>query len=247
MSYLAGLGLPVLTIYNMEKAKGDGAVQTFAKDPMIQRDIEYFGANIDKVQSVDDLFSDYKLMSFVLTAVDLGTEVQLSGRAKRALSEPVDDGQALMNRLTDKRFKNAANLLQFGETGVDTLKKPETIAQLKELYVEMRYDDKLRSETPEVSNANYFAKNASKIESYYDILGDAQFREVVTKALGLPAELAYQTVEAQATALERRIKIEDLQKPEFVEKFTQRYLIMADQERQQATGNSQSWLLNLFV
>lgn len=247
MSSLAGFGLPALTVYKLEKAKGDNATESLARNANIQRDIEYFDENIGKVTSVDDLFADYKLMSFVLHAVDLGTEIQFSGRAKRALSEPMDDPDALMNRLTDKRFKNAARILELGENGVSTLKKPETIAELKELYVKMKYDDELRRTTPEVSYANYFEKNASGIESYYEILGDAQFREVVTKALGLPKEIAYQDIDAQAAAIERRLSLDDLKNPEFVEKFTQRYLILADQERQQQSFGAQSYLLNLFV
>ncbi|HEV7369220.1 DUF1217 domain-containing protein [Arenibaculum sp.] len=247
MSSLAGFGLPILTVYKLEKAKGDSASDTLAKNANIQRDIEYFSENVGKVNSVDDLFGDYKLMSFVLHAVDLGTEIQFSGRAKRALSERMDDPDALMNRLSDKRFKNAARVLELGETGVATLKKPETIAELKDLYVKMRYDDDLRRSTPEVSYAKYFEKNAGGIENYFDILGDAQFREVVTKALGLPKELAYQDIDAQAAAIERRLSLDDLKKPEFVEKLTQRFLIMADQERQQQGFGAQSYLLNLFV
>jgi hypothetical protein len=245
-SLLTGLGLPVLTLYKMEKAKGDNATTSFAKDPSVQREIAYFEEKVGKVQSVEDVFNDYRMMSFVLTATDLGQEIQYKGRAQRTLSERADNENALMNRLTDKRFKNAAGVLKFGETGVATLKSPETVAQLKDLYVKLRYDDQLRASTPEISNANYFAKNAGDIENYYEILGDAQFREVVTRALGLPAELAYQDVDAQAAAIERRLSLDDLKKPEFVEKFTERYLILAEQSRQGAY-NPNSYLLNLFA
>jgi hypothetical protein len=50
-------------------------------------------------------------------------------------------------------------------------------------------------------------------------------REVVTVALGIPKQIAFQPLQAQEKSISSRLDITKFQDPKFVENFVQRYLI----------------------
>jgi len=59
---------------------------------------------------------------------------------------------------------------------------------------------------------------------------------VVTTALGLPQQIAFQSLEAQENAITNRLDITKLKDPKFVEQFARRFLIV------NATNTSSSYL-----
>jgi len=77
-----------------------------------------------------------------------------------------------------------------------------------------------------------------------DILGDATFRTVVTTALGIPPQIAYQDIGAQEQAITSHLDIKKLQDPKFVEGLTQQYLVAMQQS---AASTSSSTGSNLFA
>jgi hypothetical protein len=78
-----------------------------------------------------------------------------------------------------------------------------------------------------LSNALTFRSEASTITSVDQILGDPVMRDVVTTALGLPLQIAFQPLEAQEKAVSSRLDITQFKDPKFVESFVQRYLLAA--------------------
>lgn len=59
------------------------------------------------------------------------------------------------------------------------------------------------------------------------ILGDPNLRTVITTALGIPEQIAFQSLPAQEKAITSQIDISKFKDPKFVESFTQRYLLAA--------------------
>ena len=59
----------------------------------------------------------------------------------------------------------------------------------------------------------------------YAVLGDPIIRRVVTGALGLPPEIAIQSVETQARAVRARLDITKLEDPKEVQRLAERYLM----------------------
>ncbi len=53
-------------------------------------------------------------------------------------------------------------------------------------------------------------------------------RTVVTTALGIPLQIAFQPLEAQEKAISTRLDITKFKDPKFVESFVQRYLLAAN-------------------
>jgi hypothetical protein len=101
-------------------------------------------------------------------------------------------------------------------------------------YAEVTWRQSLDATTPGLSNALIFRSEASSITSVDQILGDTVMRKVVTTALDIPEEIAFQPLEAQEKAISSRLDITKFQDPKFVDTFTQRYLVAAN------TGTSTS-------
>jgi len=66
-------------------------------------------------------------------------------------------------------------------------------------YAEVTWRNSLDAATPGLSNALTFRSEASTITSVDQILGDPVMRTVVTTALGVPEEIAFQDLTAQRT------------------------------------------------
>jgi hypothetical protein len=231
-------------LFKIAEQKKSTALESYARQPAVERELKYFKDKIGAVNSVDDLFRDRRLAAFILTSVGLGDDVNYVAKAKRVLSQQMGDKKSLMNVLQDPRYKSAAKILRLGEDGVATLKMPETTEKLAELYVMVRHEDDLQKQNGAVPLARYFNAKASSITSAYDILGDTRLRAMVLETLSLPRELAIQPVETQAATLERRLDLKKLQDPKFVDALVSRYLIGVDQK--QANAGARSPILGLF-
>ena len=97
----------------------------------------------------------------------------------------------------------------------------DAITKVMDFYVaEVRLDG-LDEQLPGLGTALLFKRTAASLE----VLGSALGREVVTTALGLPKEIALQSLVAQEKAINQRLNVVDLQNPEFVDRLAQRYLI----------------------
>jgi hypothetical protein len=83
------------------------------------------------------------------------------------------------------------------------------------------------SVTPGLSNALAFKAQASSITSVDQILGNMTLRTVVTIALGIPKQIAFQSLGAQEKAISTRLDVTKFQDPKFVDSFVQRYLVAA--------------------
>jgi hypothetical protein len=104
------------------------------------------------------------------------------------------------------------------------------VARLSDAYLKYQYRTGLDEQQPGLSDALYFLESAARVRSVYDILGDPVLRRVVSVALGLPREIAIQSVEAQGRAVTARLDIRSLTDPKAVRKLAERYLIAAAEE-----------------
>ena len=103
----------------------------------------------------------------------------------------------------------------------------DLFARVADAYAEVKWRHSLDAATPGLSNALTFRARAASVGSTLEILGDPVLREVVTVALGIPKQIAFQSIEAQQKAIDTRLDVAKLKDKGFVEKFAQRYLLEA--------------------
>jgi hypothetical protein len=127
--------------------------------------------------------------------------------------------------LADTRWLTLAKAYDFSSAGLASFKSPATIASISGLYATDTWETNQDSVTPGLSNALAFKATASTITSVDQILGDPTMRTVVTTALGIPEQIAFQDLNAQEQAISTRVDITKFKDPAFVNTFIQQYLI----------------------
>ncbi len=103
-------------------------------------------------------------------------------------------------------------------------------------YVSEKRLDNLDEQMPGLDSAILFKTLAPTLKTPIQILGSALGREVVTTALGIPKQIALQSLEAQSTAITKRLDVSKLQNPAFVDNLIQRYLIENNSSSNSSAG-----------
>src|SRR5262245_38182557 len=123
---LYGLGgsIPALGMFQrLAKTDESAAAAKYGNTAAVKKELDYVKAEIAKMKSPDDLYKNYRVMKFVLSAYGLDSEIQYIGRIKKVLESDLTDQKSLANSLRDARYRQLAAALNIKATGLDTLKK----------------------------------------------------------------------------------------------------------------------------
>ncbi len=215
---------------NLRRATAPGAeakgLEREEKDPVTIRALDQFRTAVGKATDLDKALSDPRILNVMLPALGLGDQVGFPGLVKRALlADPsVEKDRDLLASL-GSGFESANATLQLASKGLEGLKDPKTVEALVDGFVTYAYRSGLDEETAGLSDVLYFREKAAGVSDVYGILGDSVMRRVVTGALGLPPQIAIQSVETQGRAVTSRLDLDKLQDPKEVEKLVSRYLL----------------------
>jgi hypothetical protein len=213
-----------------------------AKQPEVARDIATFRKAVANAKDLPSLLANPIARKVLLTANGLGDQTDYTALASKALTSDPAKSDSLVNKLSNTQWLTMAKTYDFANQGLAVLKKASVLDTVANGYAEVMWRQSLDASTPGLSNALDFRTRAATAKSAYQILGDATLREVVTTALGIPKEIAYQSIDAQAKAITDRLDITKLQDPKFVEQFTRRYLVAASTASSaQSSSSAQSF------
>ena len=216
--------IPALTAAEHNQTK---EIASTAQQPQIARDIAAFNSAVAAAKDPATLLKDPAVMKVLLTANGLGDQLAYSALASKTMLSNVNDAKSLVNQLTDTRWKTAVQTYDFANQGLSILQNPKVISTLGNAYAEVAWRQSLDATTPGLSNALSFRQSAASITSVDQILGDPTLRTVITTTLGIPQQIAFQSLPTQERAINSQIDITKFKDPKFVENFTQRYLIAA--------------------
>jgi hypothetical protein len=222
----------------LEQAKSGETrqVAVVAAEPQVKRDLAEFSKALAAAKTPAQLLANPAVLKVLLTANGLGDQVANTALATRALLSDGTKTGSLATQLSDARWLSVNKTYAFATKGLAILKDPKTLAAVTNGYAEVLWRTSLDQTTPGLSNALDFLKRASTIKDVDQVLGDPTFRAVLTTALGVPREIAFQTLTAQEQAISTRIDLKKFKDPGFVTQFTQRYLIAAQQAAIGASG-----------
>lgn len=221
---------PIQALQSAEQNQTKDVAAT-ATQPTVQHTIAAFTKAVTSATSVAQLLANPAVMNVLLTANGLSDQVGFTALATKALTSNLSDPNSLANVLPNASWKTAATSLNFAAGGLSVIKNPATIAKIAQSYAQTVWEQSLDGSTPGMSSALAFRSQASTITSVDQILGNATLRDVVTTALGVPKEIAFQSMNAQELAISSRLDISKFKDPKFVESFIDRYLI-ANSENQ---------------
>ncbi|MCW8307648.1 DUF1217 domain-containing protein [Acidiphilium sp. PA] len=216
--------------------------------PAVQHQIAAFTKAVKSATSVKQLLANPTVLNVLLTANGLGSEAGFTALAQKALMSNPSDPKSLANQLsgTNSQWLSTAQTYQFATKGLAIIQQPSAISTITNGYAEVLWRQSLDAQTPGLSNALYLIQNAKNFTSAVQILGDSVMRSVVTTALGIPKQIAYQPLSAQEQAINNGLNVSDFQKPQFVQTFADRYLAV-EQSAARSSASSSNNLAALAV
>jgi hypothetical protein len=231
-----GTADPIPALKQAEANQTQDIAQT-AQQPQVARDIAAFKAAVASAKTPADLLNNPTALKVILTANGLGSQVAYSALAQKALLSDPSQSNSLANQLStsNSAWLNTASLYNFATKGLSVISSPQVQTTIANAYAEVLWRQSLDATTPGLSNALTFKSEASTITSAVQILGDPIMRTVVTTALNIPAQIAFQPLEAQEKAISSAVDVTRFKDPAFVESFTQQYLLA-----EQAASSSSS-------
>ncbi len=225
-----------ITDLRLAQANQTTDVAQEAKQPQVARDIAAFQTAVQNATSLQSALTNPNVMKVLLTANNLSSYIQYPALAQKALMSDPSVSTSLVNQLGDTNLLNAAKTYDFAKNGLAALQNPTVMSTITNAYTEVLWRQSLDAATPGLANALTFLGQASSITSVDQILGDPTNRAVVLTALGIPQQIAFQSLTAQEQAVSSRVNIADFQKPSYVTSLTDQYLLTMQQQAQQNSG-----------
>ena len=214
-----------LTALRLADKTRSRAIAAASKQPETLRDIIGFSTAVAKATTIKQALDNPTVLKVFLTANGLADQIPYAALAKKVLLSDPADPKSLVNRLADRRWMAVVKAFQFATKGIAPLKDPKVQATLTDGYAEVAWRRGLEINTPGLSDALDIRQRAKTFTNAIQILGDPVMRRVVTTALGIPREIAFQELPAQERAVTTRLDLKRLQEPKFVDGLVQRYLL----------------------
>ncbi len=240
-SFSAAGGNPVLALKLAEQNQPK-QIAAQAKTPEVQRDVAAFRKAVAGAKDAKSLLANPAVQKVLLTANGLGDQIGSTGLVTKALMSKPGDPKSLANQLANTAWRSAAATYDFADKGLAVLKDPKVLDTVASAYAEISWRQSLDAATPGLSDALTFRDTAAKVKNVDDVLGDPVLRRVVTTTLGIPQEIANQTLNAQEKAITSKVDIKQFKDKNFVETFAKRYLIQMSMNASQGSSSGSGGL-----
>ena len=214
------------TSYKLISSDLQTSLKRVAEQPDVKRETEYYLSRIGDIKTVDAFFADSRLYNYAMKAHGLDDMAYAKAFMRKVLTEGIDADDAFANKLSDNRYKELAQSLNFARHGelATTFERART--GVTEKYARQTLEVSAGTDNTGVRLALYFERMASSITSGYSIIADDALARVVRTALGLPDEFAASDVDRQADYYENALDLADFQDPAKVGRFLERFTSM---------------------
>lgn len=199
------------------------ALERTAEQPSVQRESEYYLANITKIKSIDDFLADDRIFKYAMKAFGLQDMDYAKAFMKKVLTEGVDDPASFANSLTDLRYREFAETFNFSRYTTGTTVFERTRQGTVDRYVRQTLEVSAGETNEGVRLALYFQRKAESAVTPYHLMADKALLKVTQVALGIPSAASSMDIERQAEMIEKKLDIEDLKEPEKLDKFLERF------------------------
>ena len=235
-------GLTSQAALNLIDRTRDSQMTTLRSEAQHQRAAEVFRERIASITTPEQLVEDYEVYSFVMNAFDLEDQIFGRGMMRKIFESDPGDDTALVNRLSDARFKEIHEALGFTQSGGTSVTPnfSDTSWQdgIVDRYFNVQFQTQYNDQNETVGTVMEFRDKLDSFGSWFNILSDRTMTEFFQTALGMPSQLSSLDIDKQAEMLEKRFKIEKLQDPKEVEGLIQRYMIIRDVNNPPAQATS---------
>jgi hypothetical protein len=215
-----------------------------AKSKSVQSEVEYFKNKVSRLQEVDDVFKDSRLMRFILQSYDLADQIQYPARIKQIMKDDPAASGTLLQRMTSPGYRDINAAMDFFKSGLTKLKSEALQADIIARYQSARNVDQVSQLSPNLEDALYFERKIGKVKNGYEILGDRALFNVARSALNLPPYVSAGNIERLKIMIESKLDMGKLNDSKYVKGLIERFLVLKDIETRQSEGGG---LINMFA
>jgi hypothetical protein len=165
------------------------AIDRIEKQPTVDRETQYYLANIGKVKSIDEFVDNDRLFKYAMKAFGLGDMDYARAFMKKALKEGVSDPDSFANKLTDKRYAEFVKAFNFEKLGdsattyngaqTDVPKNYSLQVNLGVLNTNFNFA---------AGETTYYLSHIGDVQSIDDLMGDQRLLDYAMATFGLDAE-----------------------------------------------------------
>ncbi|WP_457301800.1 DUF1217 domain-containing protein [Phyllobacterium sp. P5_D12] len=232
-----------MTGYRLIAADLPRSLARVSKEPIVQRESDYYLNNIGNVKSIDDFMKDTKLYNYALKAFGLEDMAYAKAFIRKVLTEGIDSPDSFANKLTDPRYKELATAFNFVKLGDKTTAQPEVKQPIVDKYVRQTLEVETGQQNEGVRLALYFARKAPTITNAFEILGDKALLQVFQATFNMPAQMSNLDIDRQAKLVEDKLDLKDLKDPAKLDKLLTRFTAMYEMKNPSTPASAPSLLL----
>jgi hypothetical protein len=238
--------------WNFLKSSLDTQTEIFNRSPDIQRDIDYFTANIGSVESLDDFMADRRLLKVVLGAFGLSDEINKGAFVRKILEEGAIDSQSFAVRLNNSDYLDLARSFVVGEDGqlsVDEGTAAQVAAQYQTEVFEVEVgnvDNAMRLALNfERDIADLARRDLSENAGWFKAMASIPIRTVLEGAFNLPEGFSQLDLDRQKDILSDKAyslfggkTVDIFDDPEVIETTIRRFLLRRQIEQGPSASTS---------
>ncbi|NDW03853.1 DUF1217 domain-containing protein [Jiella pacifica] len=207
------------------------------------RGILAYNVALPSVATMDDFLADGDVVNFALKAFDLDGEKLSTADIRAILTSDLSDSESVAGKYGDKRYLEFAAAFNFDTDGTierDAMRVQSVTAMLttQDLYLRQKMEEEAGGESNGVRLALYFKRSAEDITNIYEFLADDALLEFVKTTFGLPDEFSSSNIDVQARNLEKKVDLEQLSDPKYVDRMLNRFLAMYDLANDTSSSSS---------
>ena len=211
------------TSYQMIAGNLTTSLERVSEQPDVARETEYYLANIGNVKTIDDFFADARLYNYAIKAHGLEDMGYAKAFMRKVLTEGIDTDDAFAKQLTDSRYTDLVESLNFSRNGTAATSFEKAQKGVVDKYTRQTLEQNAGEENSGVRLALYFERMAPSITNAYGLLADDALAQVTRTLLQMPDEFAASDIDKQAAAIENVIDIKDFQDPTKLSKMLERF------------------------
>lgn len=177
-------------------------IEILRRDAVVQRATTYLRENPDKLTSPEALVGDYRMLSAVLSAFGLENDVANKAFIRKVLESDITDRNALVNRLSDKRYLRMAEALGFNAPGGPSADLGDRLGQA---FIQREYERRVGAGDEDLrlalnarrEIAAFTGSEKGATTQWYEVMGNPPMRKVFETALGFGPSFGKLPVERQ--------------------------------------------------
>ncbi|OLP58193.1 flagellar biosynthesis protein FlgF [Xaviernesmea oryzae] len=226
------------TSYKQITSDLTSSLKRVQEQPDVARETAYYMSKIGSVKTVDEFMADSRLYNYALKAHGLEDMSYAKAFIRKVLTEGNEKDDAFAKKLSDSRYSDLVNSLNFAKFGTAATAKDSAQTGVTAKFSRQTLEEEVGEDDSGVRLALYFERMAPSITSPFGLLADEALAQVTRTLLQVPDEFAAADIDAQADHIKEKIDISSFKDPKKLSKLMERFTALWEAQKDPAASDT---------